>query len=129
MLSSRGHYRKEIIPLALHSDGTPVIDIEKIWSRLLIIFSFNSLLGHGATNDMEIHLGLSFDECCCPTAMDEGFTILIWSLEALQKGGRPGSNHFGRSTTQTLVKASWLVHCFQVGIQQLFGAWRGTLNT
>ncbi len=96
VLSSTPSFQRKMVPLALHGDGTPVIGIGKIWSRQLTIFSFNSLLGRGATKDMQIHLWSSFDECCCPTTMDEYFTILSWSFQALQKGKWPESNHLGQ---------------------------------
>ena len=96
VLSSTPSFQRKMVPLARHGDGTPVIGIGKIWSRQLTFFAFNSLLGRGATKDMQIHLWSSFDECCCPTTMDEYFTILSWSFQALQKGKWPESNHLGQ---------------------------------
>ena len=93
--STRGFERK-MAPLALHGDGTPVVCIGKIWSRQLTIFSFNSLLGSGTTKDTQCHIWSCFDECCGRTTMDEFFTIPGWSLEALQKGRWPESNHLGQ---------------------------------
>ena len=96
MNNSTPEFQKKMVPLALHGDGTPVIGIGKIWSRQLTICSFNSLLGHGATKDMQLHVWSCFDECCGPSTKDEFCTILSWSLEALQKGRWPESNHLGQ---------------------------------
>ena len=96
VLNSTPEFQKKMVPLALHGDGTPVIGIGKIWSRQLTIYSFNSLLGHGTTKDMQLHVWSCFDECCGPSTKDEFFTILSWSLEALQKGRWPESNHLGQ---------------------------------
>ena len=96
ILNSTHGFERKMVPLALHGDGTPVVGIGKIWSRQLTIFSFNSLLGSGVTKDMQCHIWSCFDECCGPTTFDEFFTILGWSLEALQKGRWPESNHLGQ---------------------------------
>ena len=112
VLSTTQHFEKKMIPLALHGDGTPVIGIGKIWSRQLTIWSFNSLLGHGSTRDMQLHVWSCFDETMGTTTMDEFWTILAWSLEWLRKGQWPDSNHLGEkfdpNSEEGKLAGSWL---------------------
>ena len=114
VLDSNPEFQKKMVPLALHGDGTPVVGIGKIWSRQLTIYSFNSLLGHGATKDMQLHVWSCFDECCGPSTTDEFFYILSWSLEALQKGRWPESNHLGQkydpSSTERKLAGTFLAN-------------------
>ena len=55
-----------------------------------------------------------FDECCGPSTTDEFFYILSWSLEALQKGRWPESNHLGQkydpSSTERKLAGTFLAN-------------------
>ena len=125
VLQSFPNFAQKMLPLALHGDGTPVIGIGKIWSRQLTIFSFNSLLGFGSTREMQLHIWSFFDECSGPTTLDEFFTILSWSLAALQTGKWPETNHLGQpynpDSDEGRLAGTWLAEGYAAIVWSLVG--------
>ena len=89
-------FKKQMVPLAFHGDGTPVVGVGKIWSRQLTILSFNSLLGSGSTKDMQLPIFNYFDETMGQETLDQVWEVLAWSLTWLRKGLWPDRNHKGK---------------------------------
>ena len=74
-------YQANMIPLAFHGDGTPVVGIGKIWSRQVTIFSINGMLGHGPTKDQQPHVWSTFDETMSDKTLPQFFHLWAWSLK------------------------------------------------
>jgi hypothetical protein len=98
-LKLRGGYKKRAIPIGFHGDGVPVTGIGKVSSRLMDVFSWTSILSGGKTIQVNYliwgvyQVALSKGDV---VTLDEFFTILKWSLEALNEGKWPRADHHKR---------------------------------
>lgn len=94
-----GH-KERCIPLSIHGDGVPITGVGKSWSKSVEVFSWSSLLSHGATIKTSFliwgffwHLVIKQDGL---NAYQKFSKILCWSFEALLSGKWPLVNPFGR---------------------------------
>ena len=86
----------KMIPLACHGDGTPVIGIGKIWSRMLTSWSWSSIMCQsGWTKDAQLPIWFLFDETDNDSS-EQFLQILAWSFKALQEGTWPSRDHRGK---------------------------------
>lgn len=83
------------LQLHLHGDGTHVIGIGKIWSRMLTSFTWSSLLADGWTKDSMMPCWFCFDETESGETVNNFFTVLSWSFRCLADGVWPAVDHLG----------------------------------
>ena len=90
------------VPLSCHGDGTPVVGIGKIWSRMLTSWSWSSLVcPAGWTKDAQLPIWFLFDETASTDTMDGFWQLLSWSFKSLQEGTWPSADHLGRKILAT----------------------------
>ena len=88
---------RKTVPISCHGDGTPVIGIGKVWSRMLTSYSWSSMVCEaGWTKDSQLPIWYCFDETDAGPTTQSFFEILAWSFQALQSGYWPKSDHKGK---------------------------------
>ena len=96
IVAKKGFVAKKAIPISLHGDGTPAVAVGKIWAKYLTTFSWTSMVSQGAlTKDSQFPIWFLWDETDAQCS-DEFFSILSWSLNALQSGLWPSCDHHGK---------------------------------
>ena len=104
---TRPSWRKFCVPLGLHGDGVPVVGIGKVWSKMLDVFSWYSLIGTGNTRSKLFYTHSVFQKMVqgqLPNGtFGSFFRVLQWSFYWLFQGVWPDEDHMGR-------KFLWLIY-------------------
>ena len=92
-VKSRRDYKNKCVPLGIHGDEVPVTGVGKVWSKLLLTFSWFSLLS-GHCSAMSSCIWISGIWCSMAVPGDNGtlhefFKVLRWSLYWLWLGKWP----------------------------------------
>ena len=122
-VASRHKYDEFCVPITIHSDEVPVVGVGKCWSKSMLIFSWSSLLGSGATKETNYFVWGIFEAAISklPDAdtLDKFWKTFCWSLVALWHGKwpshspervlYPSASEAGRKAGTQLARRSRLV--------------------
>ena len=87
------------IPLSLHGDGVPVIQVGKAGAKTFDAYSIQSIWSQGSTLDVKILMFGVFSLCASDSTWEEVWRVTTWSLHWLSEGIWPPVDWHGKAWT------------------------------
>ena len=99
-MCTRPGWRRSAIPILLHGDAVPVVNVGRTGTKSLDCISWRSLLASGHTMAIKLWIFGIVEQCKVklPGAhtMTKVWRIIAWSLEALFNGKHPTTDWNGK---------------------------------
>ena len=96
-MCNRNRWSEHAIPLALHGDGVPVLQVGKAGSKGWDAFSFQSLFAFGKTLEVKLLIFGVFTASATEGTWLEAFRVVTWSLHWLYMGTWPEVDCYGNA--------------------------------
>lgn len=98
-ICKRPDWNRKYVPLGLHGDGVTISGVGRSWSNSIDAYSWNSLLGRGATSITNFLIFVLFPKYICSSGGVDSLALffkkLTWSLYWLSVGKWPTRDHNG----------------------------------
>ena len=92
-IASKADHTAHCIPLGLHGDGVTVTGVGRSWGKQADAYTWSSLLTTGEAKTTNFLIWACYTQNISTAegkdTMDEFWTTLVWSLQALEKGEWP----------------------------------------
>ena len=93
----RPDWKNKTVPLSIHGDAVPVIQVGKPGTKSLDVTSHQSILAKNSSSlRVKQPVTAIFEQNKAPTTEAEVGAVLRWSYEALAAGRWPSMDHHGR---------------------------------
>ena len=76
----REGWKRHAVPIAIHADAVPCVSIGRAGTKSLDVFSWQSVIGKGGTEDVKHVMYSVFNQCKSSRTMEQVWAILLWSL-------------------------------------------------
>ena len=102
-MCTKSSWIKRAIPILLHGDSVPVVNVARVGTKSLDCISWRSLFACGATMAIKIWIFGVFDQCKVKlpgvSTMGSAWEIIVWSLKSLYQGVHPMTDWNGAEWT------------------------------
>ena len=101
-MCTRPGWQHFAIPISIHGDSVPCIQVGRAGSKSLDVYTWQSVLAEGTSTRLKVYIHAIFEACKAHLeehghcSMTEIWNVIVWSLKALLSGKHPTFDWLGR---------------------------------